>query len=81
MCLNQLLQDEQIALMRYSAAIDPVEMDKYGRKIAIIARCLGSFAYHHRPYVSRNAPRGEIASSRLLPSIDLAVRNNQDGAV
>jgi len=81
MCLNQLLQDEQIALMRYSAATDPSEIDRYGRRIEIIGQCLRSFAYRHRPYFPRNVTTGLIASSRLRPSVDFSIRNHQDGAL
>lgn len=80
MCLNQLLHDEQIALMRYSAATDPLEIDRCGRKVAVIGLRLGSFPYRHRPYFPRNATREPIASSRLRPSADLSTRNNQEGA-
>ncbi|AIT82076.1 MULTISPECIES: hypothetical protein [Novosphingobium] len=81
MCLNQLLQDEQIALMRYSAATDPTEIDRYGRTIETIGLCLGSFPYRHRPYFPRNATGRLIAFSHLRPSADLSIRNNQAGAV
>ena len=64
MCLNQLLEDEQLALMHYSAATDPTEIDRYGRKIESLGRRLKSFPYRHRPYFPSNAGAGAIASSR-----------------
>jgi len=39
MCLNQLLEDEQIALMRYSAATKPSEVMRYRRKIESLGQC------------------------------------------
>lgn len=81
MCLNKLLHEEQIALMSYSAATDPLEIDRHGRTIEIIARRLSSFPYRHRPYFPRNATRGLTASPRLRPSVGLSIQNAQAWAV
>lgn len=62
MCLNQLLEDEQIALMRYSAATKPSEVMRYRRKIASLGQRLKSFPYRHRPYLSPNVGTGAITS-------------------
>lgn len=81
MCFNQLLHDEQIALMRYSSATDPVEIDRYGRRIEIIGRCLRYFPYRHRPYFPRNATKRLSASSILQLPTDVSNRTSQDGAL
>ncbi len=63
MCLNQLLEDEQIALMRYSAATKPSEVMRYRRRIESLGQRFKSFPYRHRPYLSPNVRTGPIASS------------------
>lgn len=64
MCLNQLLEEEQIALMRYSAATKPSEVMRYRRKIESLGQRFKSFPYRHRPYFPLNAGAGAIAPSR-----------------
>jgi hypothetical protein len=76
MCLNQLLEDEQIALMRYSAATDPTEIDRYGRKVESLGRSLKSFPYRHRPYFPPNAGAGAIAPSRSQRPVGFSVAAN-----
>ena len=49
MCLNQLLEEEQIALMRYSAATKPSEVMRYRRKSESLGQRFKSFPYRHRP--------------------------------
>ena len=41
MCLIQLLEDEQIALVRYAAATNPSAIDRYGRLIEGIGAEVG----------------------------------------
>src|SRR3546814_11117246 len=74
MCLNQLLEDEQIALMRYSAATKPSEVMGYRRKIESIGQCFKSFPYRHRPYLSPIVRRGALASARPGRSDDCSYR-------
>lgn len=57
MCLNQLLEDEQIALMRYAAAISPAAIDRYTSEVETVARRLKAHPYHHRPYHPANRLR------------------------
>jgi hypothetical protein len=53
MCLNRILKNEQIALMRYSAASDPAEVGTYRRKLSLFGRQLNAHPYPHRPYSQR----------------------------
>lgn len=71
MCLIQLLEDEQIALVRYAAATNPSAIDRYGRLIEGIARRLTAFPYQHRPYFPLNrfaGANGSLARSRTRAS-------------
>lgn len=61
MCLIRLLEDEQIALVRYAAATNPSAIDRYGRLIEGIRRRLTAFPYQHRPYFPLNRLRTQTA--------------------
>ena len=74
MCLNQLLEDEQIALMRYSAATKPSEVMRYRPKIESLGQRFKSFPYRHRPYLSPNVRSGAIASARPRRSDEFSYR-------
>ncbi|APW72947.1 hypothetical protein C3E99_13310 [Sphingopyxis sp. MG] len=74
MCLNQLLEEEQIALMRYSAATKPSEVMRYRRKIESLGRRFKPFPYRHRPYFSQNVRAGAIASARPQRSDEFSYR-------
>lgn len=51
MCLNRILKDEQIALMRYSAEAARFGATIPNRRLDRIARELESYPYNHRPYL------------------------------
>lgn len=74
MCLNQLLEDEQIALMRYSAATKPSEVMRYRRKIESLGQRFKSFPYRHRPYLSQIVRPDAIASARPQRSNEFSYR-------
>ncbi|QCB54547.1 hypothetical protein E5675_08930 [Sphingopyxis sp. PAMC25046] len=76
MCLNQLLEDEQLALMRYSAVTKPSEIMRYRRKIESLGQRFKSFPYHHRPYFPSNAAAGAIASPRPTHPVGFSVAAN-----
>lgn len=58
MCLNQILFDEQIALIGCNAASDisgntagdPVRMLRHRRSMADASRLVAAYPYPHRPY-------------------------------
>jgi len=50
MCLNELLHNEQITLMRYAAASEPAVLDAQRRKLSMFAHMLEAHPYPHRPY-------------------------------
>jgi len=53
MDLNQILKNEQIALMQHSTASDPAQTGTYRRKLSLFSRQLESHPYPHRPYPQR----------------------------
>lgn len=57
MCLNQLLEDEQIALMRYAAATCPAAIDRYAFEVETVGRRLKAHPHRHRPYYPANGLR------------------------
>lgn len=76
MCLNQLLEEEQIALMRYSAATKPSEVMRYRRKIESLGQRFKFFPYRHRAYFPSNAAAGAIASPRPAHPVGFPVAAN-----
>ena len=50
MCLNQILFDEQIALMRCHAASDPAHIRRHRGHMADASRLVAAYPYPHRPY-------------------------------
>lgn len=53
MCLNDILQDEQLALMCYARASSPPVRASWTRRLSLITCALQSFHYPHRPFVWR----------------------------
>jgi hypothetical protein len=53
MDLNRILKNEQIALMRYSAASNAAEAGIYRRELSVFGRLLKAHPYPHRPYSRR----------------------------
>lgn len=64
MCLNQILKNEQVALMRYAAATDPAEIGMLRRKLVVFRRVLESRPYGHRPYPKPAVIAGPPSSGR-----------------
>lgn len=54
MCLNQILQDEQLALMRYAQATSAPDRADWQRRLRTIKAAFQSFPYPHRPFVWRS---------------------------
>lgn len=81
MCLNRILKDEQIALMRYSAASDPAVARFYRSKLSLFGRLLEAQPYPHRPYPRRTQDLriGGVAPTRFGKSA-LAGWENEGGA-
>lgn len=50
MCLNELLRDEQIALMRHAATTNPAEISVHRRTLSLFSKALTAYPYPHRPY-------------------------------
>lgn len=50
MCLNQILFDEQIALIGCNSPIDSVRMLRHRQQLAATSRLLRAYPYPHRPY-------------------------------
>lgn len=65
MCINQLLRNEQITLMRYATATDPVMIDAHKRKLSIFERLLEAHPYPHRAYESRVVAPSQLKPNRL----------------
>jgi hypothetical protein len=76
MDLNRILKNEQIALMRYSAASDPAEAGIYRRKLSLFGRMLESHPYPHRAH---HSPSGEAGPVRVGKPA-LAAWENEGGA-
>ena len=53
MCLNQILQDEQLALMRYSRATSAPDLAAWRRHLGVITAAFQSYHYPHHPFVWR----------------------------
>ncbi|HEY1124677.1 MAG TPA: hypothetical protein VGE65_03520 [Sphingobium sp.] len=61
MSLNQILHDEQMAMIRHASATSPIDLARHRGEIDRISRMLSPFSYPHRPYVSA-VPRMAIAA-------------------
>jgi hypothetical protein len=81
MGLNQILENEQIAMMRHAAATTPCEIQEHRRKLGRIAGKLSLFAYPHRPYVSRNPQAAASCTKGTSPAASLARWENEGGAL
>ncbi|MBC2664820.1 hypothetical protein H7F51_04745 [Novosphingobium flavum] len=51
MCLNEILKEEQIALMRYSAEVTNFGAISLNERLDQLARELEHYPYIHRPYL------------------------------
>lgn len=52
MTLNQILHDEQIAMMRHASATSLSELAAHRGEIDRISKMLSRFTYPHRPYLA-----------------------------
>ncbi len=74
MCLNQILKNEQITLMRHAAADDSTVIRTQRRKLNMFEKLLKAHPYAHRPYSPANNSDGRQGaeskgSSGLIPSL------------
>ena len=67
MCLNQILKDEQIELIRYSEASDISERNSRQRRLSMFGPLLQAHPYPHRPYLHH-----QVA--------DVSATQNEEGA-
>lgn len=58
MDLNRLLHQEQIAIMRRDAAVEPGVRARYVSEIQKLGRSLGAHAYPHRHFPERRLRAG-----------------------
>lgn len=77
MCLNQILKDEQITLMRYSQSTESCETKSLRRKLTSLEHLLKAHPYPHRPYSRRNLDTRRSGPSRS----GLPVWENEGGAL
>jgi hypothetical protein len=81
MCLNQILKEEQIALMRYSAGAVQFGAASPRARLDRIARELELHPYNHRPYLPQGLKKGR-PSLRPKPSSPAASAwENEGGAL
>lgn len=66
MDLNRLLRQEQIAIMRRDAAIEPRLLAQYESEIHRLARTLDTHAYPHRHFPDRRRLRANAAKLSLM---------------
>jgi hypothetical protein len=66
MCLNQILFDEQIALIGYHAARDPAQTCRHRGQLAAASRLVASYPYPHRPYYPWAGVAGRCAATSPL---------------
>jgi hypothetical protein len=57
MCLNEILKDEQIMLIRYSQSTDPREKTSLKGRLISIKHLLEAHPYPHHPYAQRGLDR------------------------
>jgi len=72
MTLNQILHDEQIAMMRHAAATSLAEVGRHRREIDRIGRMLSHSSYPHRPYLVTGEA---MASGKSRKILRLAIRS------
>jgi hypothetical protein len=75
MCINQILKNEQIELMRYASATDSVDISIHKRRLSMFGHLLEAHPYPHRPYVFQCMPNPVRAGLRAL-----SIVHNEGGA-
>lgn len=78
MCLNQILFDEQIALIGCNSSVDSVHMLRHRRQLVVTSQLLRAYPYPHRPYdpsAARIADKaGRRARAADTPSLQTGAR-------
>ena len=78
MCLNQILFDEQIALIGCNTLGNPVQMRRHRQQLADASRLLRAYPYPHRPYDPwgrRSADKaGQMPRAAATPSLQTGTR-------
>jgi hypothetical protein len=70
MCPNQILFDEQIALIGCNTSNSSVHMLRHRRQLAITQRLLRAYPYPHRPYdPSVGGPAGKAGQASRVSAI------------
>lgn len=81
MGLNQILENEQIVMMRHAAASSPCEIQEHRRKLGRFPGKLSLFAYPHRPCLSRNPHACVPCPKRPRPAALLARWESEGGSL
>lgn len=81
MCLNRILKEEQIALMRYSAQAARFGVTTPNRRLGEIARELEPYPYNHRPYLPRGLSQVRSSPSPNPSSPTALAWENEGGAL
>ncbi|WP_213500928.1 hypothetical protein [Novosphingobium decolorationis] len=84
MCLNQILENEQVTLMQHAAANNAAKIKPLRRKLNMFQKLLKEHPYAHRPYIHANSSDAQMASeanepSGLIPG--LAAWENEGGRI
>lgn len=84
MCLNQILENEQVTLMQHAAADNAAKTKPLRRKLNMFQKLLEEHPYAHRPYAPANSSEDQVAleanePSGLIPG--LAAWENEGGHV
>ncbi|TDW58633.1 hypothetical protein EDF57_1207 [Novosphingobium sp. PhB55] len=78
MCLNQILFDEQIALIGCNTLGNPVQMRRHRQQLADASRLLRAYPYPHRPYDpsgrSSADKAGQMPRAAATPSLQTGTR-------
>jgi hypothetical protein len=80
MGINQILFDEQIAMMLQSSATLPVEIRKNRYDIGRLAGEFSLFFYPHRPYLAPDRAMTLSKSAQAQPRASIACWENEGGA-
>ncbi len=84
MCLNQILKEEQLTLMRHDAATGSGNIRKHRRKLSLFVQILDDHPYPHRQFSPLNARPGQsIAKAACAPHSlpGVATWENEGGRV
>ncbi len=84
MCLNQILENEQVTITQHTATDDAAKIKSPRRKLNMFQKRLNEHPYVHRSYTPANSSEGQMAPEAneppgLIPS--LAAWENEGGHV